>query len=58
MLSRLKSPSAKLPQFIEPMHAKLGEAFDSDDYLFELKWDGMRTLAFIDHDAPEGVGLL
>jgi DNA ligase D-like protein (predicted ligase) len=27
----------------------MGEPFDSDDYLFEIKWDGTRTLAFIDN---------
>ncbi len=31
---------------IQPMLAKTGEPFDSDDYLFELKWDGLRTLLF------------
>ncbi len=31
---------------IKPMLAKTGEPFDSDDYLFELKWDGLRTLLF------------
>lgn len=28
------------------MLAKSGKAFDSDAHVFELKWDGMRTLAF------------
>ena len=39
----------QLPQFIEPMLAKAGAAFDSDDHLFEMKWDGTRTLAFVEH---------
>lgn len=30
------------------MLAKIGEPFDSDDHLFEVKWDGMRALAFTD----------
>jgi bifunctional non-homologous end joining protein LigD len=30
------------------MLAKLGEPFDSENYLFEIKWDGTRTLAFVD----------
>lgn len=38
----------ELPEFIEPMLSKPGKAFDSDDYLFEIKWDGTRILAFID----------
>ncbi len=31
---------------IKPMLAKTGEPFDSDDYLFEIKWDGLRALLF------------
>jgi len=38
-----------LPEFVPPMLAKLGrEAFDADDWLFEVKWDGTRTLAFVE----------
>jgi DNA ligase D-like protein (predicted ligase) len=40
--------SQSLPAFIAPMLAKPGAPFDADDYLFEVKWDGTRTLAFID----------
>ena len=32
----------------EPMLAKPGTPFDSDDYLYEVKWDGIRALAFIE----------
>lgn len=39
---------AKLPEFIPPMLATPAEPFDSDDYLFEIKWDGIRALTFID----------
>jgi bifunctional non-homologous end joining protein LigD len=39
---------SELPQFIPPMLAKPGTPFDSKDHLFEIKWDGTRTLAFID----------
>ena len=28
------------------MLASKAEPFDSDDYLFEFKWDGMRALVF------------
>jgi DNA ligase D-like protein (predicted ligase) len=35
-----------LPFFISPMRAVLGSPFDSDDYIFELKWDGYRALLF------------
>jgi bifunctional non-homologous end joining protein LigD len=38
----------KLPAFIRPMLAKLGQPFDSDEHLFEIKWDGTRSLCFID----------
>lgn len=39
---------APLPDFIEPMLARIGAAFDSDRHLFELKWDGIRCLAFLE----------
>ncbi len=38
----------ELPDFIRPMLARSGDAFDSDEHLFEVKWDGTRTLAFRD----------
>src|SRR6187200_1175466 len=38
----------ELPAFVEPMLAKPGKPFDSDQHLFEIKWDGTRALAFID----------
>ena len=31
---------------IRPMLSKTGEPFDSKDYVFEVKWDGLRTLVF------------
>jgi ATP-dependent DNA ligase len=38
-----------LPNFIKPMLAvESREPFDSDDYIFEIKWDGVRCLAFIE----------
>lgn len=41
--------TAKLPTTIKPMLGRLARnAFDSPDYLFELKWDGMRAMAFIE----------
>ena len=36
-----------LPDFVPPMLARIGEAFDSDEHVFEPKWDGFRALAFI-----------
>src|SRR6266702_2221179 len=38
----------ELPQFVPPMLAKRGAPFDSQEHLFELKWDGTRVLAFVD----------
>ena len=39
----------KLSSFIEPMKAQLTDlpAFDSNDWLFEIKWDGYRAIAEI-----------
>ena len=38
-----------LPATIQPMLARLVRLpFDSENHLFELKWDGIRALAFID----------
>ena len=38
-----------LPKTISPMLARLTrQPFDSPDHLFELKWDGIRALAFVD----------
>jgi ATP-dependent DNA ligase len=37
-----------LPRIIKPMLAKKADApFDSDAHIFEIKWDGIRCLAFI-----------
>lgn len=43
-------PSLPLPEFIEPMLARPASAFDSDEHLFEIKWDGTRGLAFVGDD--------
>lgn len=40
-----------MPGIIHPMLATLvDEPFDDDNWLFELKWDGYRAIAFIDAD--------
>lgn len=42
-------PRAALPAVFKPMLATLSDApFDSPEHLFEVKWDGVRTLAFCD----------
>jgi bifunctional non-homologous end joining protein LigD len=39
----------KLPDFFPPMLATLiDKPFDDEDWLFEIKWDGWRALAFVD----------
>jgi bifunctional non-homologous end joining protein LigD len=40
---------AAMPSHIEPMLATLVDApFDDDEWLFEIKWDGYRAIAFIE----------
>lgn len=41
-------PAMALPQHIEPMLARIGQPFDSAEHLFELKWDGVRAIAYVD----------
>ena len=39
----------KLPSAIKPMLGRMArQPFDSPDYVYELKWDGMRALAFVE----------
>lgn len=38
----------RLPDFIKPMLAETGEPFDSPKHLFEIKWDGIRAMAFVE----------
>jgi ATP-dependent DNA ligase len=40
------------------MLARPGEPFDSDEHLFEIKWDGTRALAFMDGGAEKSYRLL
>lgn len=38
-----------LPAFVAPMLATLvDESFDSQEHLFEIKWDGIRALSFVE----------
>lgn len=40
-----------MPAAIEPMKATLAEKPPrGDEWLFEIKWDGVRSIAFIDHE--------
>lgn len=38
------------PRFISPMLARPSKPFDSNQYLFEIKWDGIRALVYIDSE--------
>lgn len=47
--SAKKGTRAKIPTGITPMLATLTDkAFDDDDWLYEIKWDGYRALAFVE----------
>lgn len=41
-----------LPAKIRPMLCVASEPFDSDDWHFEIKWDGVRALAFVEGETP------
>ena len=49
-LERLKGAEKRpMPSAIHPMLATLvDEPFDDEDWLFEIKWDGYRAVAFLD----------
>lgn len=40
-----------LPPHIEPMLARIGAPFDSPEHLFEIKWDGVRAMAYVEGGA-------
>ncbi len=49
-----KAKTAKIPLGIKPMLATLvDEPFDDPDWLYEIKWDGYRVLAFINNGEVE-----
>jgi bifunctional non-homologous end joining protein LigD len=45
------APKERLPSRIQPMLAKPGRVPESDgeDWAYEIKWDGIRALAYADH---------
>src|SRR5688572_3489460 len=44
----------KLKKFITPMLASIGEKpFDSNEWIFEVKWDGYRAVAEVNNDTPK-----
>jgi DNA ligase D-like protein (predicted ligase) len=52
MVTRKAAPAAELPKLpatLKPMLARLIRSpFDSASHIFELKWDGVRALAFVE----------
>lgn len=49
-----KAPKTKIPIGMKPMLATLVDApFDDEDWVFEVKWDGYRALAFLKDDDVE-----
>lgn len=40
---------SQLPEHIEPMLARIGKPFDSDEHLFEIKWDGVRAVTYVEN---------
>lgn len=44
------APKSKIPESIKPMLATLvNEPFDDPEWIFEVKWDGYRTISFINN---------
>ena len=49
-----KAVNAKMPRNILPMHFKLAPvAFSDQDWQYEIKWDGFRTLAYLQNGEVE-----
>lgn len=43
--------AAEMPTALEPMSASIAaRAPRGEDWLFEIKWDGVRAIAFVDHE--------
>lgn len=38
----------RLPAHIEPMLARIGQPFDSAAHVFEVKWDGVRAMSYVE----------
>ena len=44
----LAVPDVLLPEHIEPMLARIGTPFDDPQHLFEIKWDGVRAITYVE----------
>ena len=50
LINLANAEKGPMPRTLEPMKAQLvDEAFDNDRWLFEVKWDGIRLVSFIDN---------
>jgi len=60
MIHRMDPPPPgvePMPERIEPMKAKLGDLpRDHDAYAYEIKWDGVRAVAYLDRGHIELIG--
>jgi hypothetical protein len=45
MIKPVKSTAARLPDFVEPMKAKLVDSIRPGDWIYEIKFDGYRAIA-------------
>ncbi len=41
--------AVRLPEHVEPMLARIGTVFDSPAHFFEIKWDGVRAISYVEH---------
>src|SRR5437762_1581049 len=49
LINLANAEKGPMPRSLDPMKAQLvDEAFDNDRWLFEVKWDGIRLVSFID----------
>src|SRR5579864_6463839 len=49
LINLANAEKGSMPKTLDPMKAQLvDEAFDDDRWLFEIKWDGIRLISFID----------
>jgi len=50
LINLAKAQQGPMPRSLDPMKAQLVDhAFDDDRWLFEVKWDGIRLVSFIDN---------
>ena len=47
----MTATSEPLPTHIEPMLSRIGSAFDAPTHLFEIKWDGVRAISYVESGA-------